>query len=232
MNYTSKQHQLTSTAYEGYGVYEFNVPGHLYTPPGGMGQIPGLPNMPALPSSADAITTQGGLQVVKAEFREAAIGALNQTVLKPDQADINASLITGQASIVLGSVGSGWASDYLAKGYAILAEIATIDGGTPNMLLTKNANAITANAGVGAGYVVVAGPGALLGAAMGPGPSPAPGTEPVPGPLPGPLPAPSPSNGGAVVTAPAATTTPTWVWPAVIGVGALAAIAVAMSMKK
>ena len=113
MNYISKQHKLTSTDYEGLGVYEFGVQGHWDTRQQGMAQFPGMPT--GMPSPEEAITTVGGIQVIKGEYRDIAVGMLDQTTFDFDQPDHNAPMVTGQSSVILGTLGSGWASDYLAK---------------------------------------------------------------------------------------------------------------------
>lgn len=224
MNYTNKHHKLTSTAYEGFGVYEFGVPGHWYTPQQGMAQFPGMPT--GMPSAEEAITTEGGIQVIKGEYRDMSVGMLDQTTFNFDGPDQNAPMVTGQASVILGTIGSGWASDYLAKGYAIMADIATIQGGTPTIMMSKVAADIAANAGAGGRYVVIAAPGPLLGSAQVLAAGPLPSTQ-----GPGlPPPAPAPGNGEAPAQAGAAT--PAWMWPAVIGVGALAIWAVVVASKR
>ncbi len=228
MNYTNNQHQLTSAAYEGYGVFEFNVPGHWYTPNKGMSQFPGIPT--GMPTVEEAVTTQGGIQVVKGEYRDTAIGLLDQTSFTfDDPTHLNAPVVTGQASVILGTIGSGWASEYLSKGYAIMAEIATIEGGAPTIMMTKNAADIAGNAAIGGQYVVVAAPGALLGAAqtLASGPLPSPGA-----PQPTEPPAPALPPSAPAEPAKAAAGAPPWLLPAAIGVGALALILVATRKKK
>jgi hypothetical protein len=192
-----------------------------------MAQFPGMPT--GMPSPEEAITTVGGIQVIKGEYRDIAVGMLDQTTFDFDQPDHNAPMVTGQSSVILGTLGSGWASDYLAKGYAIMADIATIQGGAPTIMMSKIAADIAANAGVGGRYVVVAAPGSLLGSAqvLAAGPLPGPGAPP---PLdPSQFPAPPPG-----VTGPekAEAATPSWLLPVVIGVGALAVLAVVATAKK
>ena len=224
MNYTNNQHRITTTAYEGYGVYEFNVPGHWDTPNSGMSQFPGMPT--GMPSAAEAITIQGGIQVIKSQYRDTAIGLLDQTTFQfDDPSALNAPTITGQASVIFGTIGSGWASDYLSKGYAILAEIATIEGGAPRIILTTDAQTIAQNAASAAGgdHVVVAAPDALLGAAQ----------TLVAGPLPsnGPV-APVPPTNGREPAKAAVAPSPSWLLPAVIGVGVLTLVAVVAVSRK
>lgn len=224
-NYTSAPHRLTSNAYEGYGIYEFNVPGHWYTPSQAMSQFPSLPGLPSLPSPAEAMASEGGIQVLKSQYRDMAVKLLDQMTFKSDGPE-SAPVVTGQATIILGTLGSGWASSYLAKGYAILAEISTIESGAPQILMTKNASDIAGNAVMGGKFVVVASPPALLAAAQTllakPPPKPPNGIV-VPPPIP-------PPNGTQVQakTAP----TPAWMWPAIVGVGALALVAVYSATKK
>lgn len=153
----------THLDYEGFGVYEFSGAPALGGD-GGMGQLPSLPGGASL---EQFVTVEGGIQIVKSENRKMAIGLLDNGNLDIDQEDPNAPRITGQAAAILGTIGSGWASDYLAKGYAVLVDKVSADSGSPQIMLTTVPEDIAGAAMVGGGYVVVDSPPGLLAAAQG-----------------------------------------------------------------
>lgn len=236
--------QLTHNDYQGYGVYEFQTRPSIGSPHrrGGYGQfglaIPGM-----MPDPSTMMVLDGGIQVAKSEYQDMALSMLDQTSFEPD-GDENAPMVTGQANAVLGSVGAGWASEYLESGYAVMVKIDTVQSGSPVVMLANAPGYISDNAARGGAYAVVKAPSALLQAAKAlVAGTPPPGVEP---PYPGgvidldcpagtqetpdgkcvPIPTPSPGPGGAPAPgAKAAAGAPEWMWPAVIAVGAVVLIA-------
>lgn len=152
--------KLTHRDWEGYGVYEFMAPVPAPTVYSGFGFIPG-----GLPDPATLMVTDGGIQVLKSEYRAMALTWLDQTTFDAD-GDVNAPVVTGQANAILGTFGDGWASDFAERGYCIMAKLSSLKGvGTmfaPEMMMASAPGYIADNASVGGEYVVVKCPPALL----------------------------------------------------------------------
>lgn len=202
-NYHPRPHMITARDYEGYGVY---------ASVGQLPQIPGFTLPTELPSMPDKMISVGGIQVVRTEFQQVGITLLDQTTLQLDPGvTAQDPMQMGQASVVFGQLGSGWASDYISRGYAVLVQIATAESGSPLVMLTNAPKYIVDFASDGDGYVLVAGPDALLQAAVQMKQN---GNGVV-------------QNGNGVVIEPpvkngkVATGAPVWMWPAIIGVGAV-----------
>jgi hypothetical protein len=204
---------LTDLDYQGFGVYDYGPP---------MGAF-------SIPSVADLVVVDKGLKVAAAEYRQAAMQLLNGTTLSiskqsPDE-------VHGQAAAIANMLGSGWATDYLNKGFAVLAKIATIESGSPTMLMTKSAATVATVASQAAGaYVVVDAPASVLAAARkGLQAKPPPGQPACPA---GTTLTPTgckPFPGGVEEED---SSLPTWALPALLGVGILAIGALYVSSQK
>lgn len=222
------KHYIDERAFSGYGVYEYGTP---------YGQMPGGLSIPGMPTPEEAITLEGGLKVLKPEYRKMAVGLLDQTTFSID--DEFDGTIFGTANIVFGSLGTGWATQHLQKGFAILGKPETLQSGTPSIVMTTSPQMIADFAspeGPRKGeYVVVDAPPALLAQAQAHAGLPPGGVEPEPkpppGPLPGPLPPPPPPTPPPLPPVKAAAM-PDWVLPVVIGGGALAVVALLVGRKR
>ena len=149
---------LTDSDYQGLGVYDFGPP---------MGQLPGLPKV------ADMVTVEGGLKVIRGQYRAAAVQLLDGMTLKITSE--SPALIRGQAVVIVGVLGSGWASDYIKRGFVVMALISTIESGSPTVLISSDpatiaqaaAAAERVNGVLAADYVIVEGASAPMEAARG-----------------------------------------------------------------
>lgn len=220
------KHTIDERAYSGYGIYEYDTP---------YGQMPGGLSIPGMPTPEQAITLEGGLKVLKPEYRRTAVGLLDQTTFSIDE-DFG-DTVFGKANIILGSLGTGWATQYLQKGFAILGRPETLQSGTPSLALTTMAQTIADFAspeGPRKGeYVVVDAPPALLAKAQALAELPPGGVEPEPVPPLGPPPPPPPPPPTPQPSPPAtAAAMPDWVLLVVIGGGVLAVVALLVTGKK
>jgi hypothetical protein len=201
--------------YEGYGVYEFT------DGMSGYGQLPAGTSIQDVIENMDAyIADVGGIQVAKTEVQQPLIDTLDKMDFVAD-GDETAVTVTGTASFGLLSFGSDFASEFIADGYVVMGNKASVATGTPKMIMTKIASVIADNAYVGGPYVAVGGPMSLLqqaSASLGKGGEPVPPLPPEPSPTPTPSPSPeAPSQ--------AATGGPEWMLPAIVAVGGIALIA-------
>jgi hypothetical protein len=207
--------------FEGYGVYEF-----VGQPLRGYGQLPAGVSLDDVIKNMDAyIANVGGIQVAKTEVQQPVMDLLDKMDFTPD-GDDTAPTVTGTASYVILSLGSDFASEYLADGYAIMGKKDTVAAGAPRMMLTQIASVVAQNAFMGGPYVVVAAPQSLLDQASATlsKPSQPPGTQPPPGTVTPPGTEP-PYTPPAQPPAQARTGAPEWMLPAVVAVGGLALIA-------
>ena len=211
--------------YEGYGVYDFDNPMRGY------GQLPPGVSIDDIVANMDAhIVNVGGIQVAATNVQQPLMDVLDKMDFTPD-GDETLPTVSGQATYMVFSFGSGFATEFREAGYAIMGEKVSVQTGNPRMLLTQIPQVIADNAFMGGPYVVVSAPDSLLAAA-----SQALTAKPPP---------PKPNgNGAPVVTVPpgcyldmeeklvcppaqAEPKLAAWVVPTVIGATALALIAVA-----
>lgn len=206
--------KLTHLDYQGYGVYEFARRSPDRVSRRGYGAL-SLPT--GMPDIAQVMVVADGIQVVRNEYQETGMTLLDGTSFDP-AGDPNASVVSGKASIMVLGSGTGWASDYYNRGYAIMADIASVKAMSPMVLLTTDPAFVAKHAQEGGAYAVIKAPVAVLNQAKalvaGHGEQPVtPPVEP-------------PNVEPPGTTSQASVGTPSWVWPAVIGVGALAVVAI------
>lgn len=199
---------------QGYGVYD-------YAP---MGQFPSLPG---LPSPTALVAVDGGLRITPSQYRQVAIQLLNGTSLANKQESPVA--IQGRATLVINQLGSGWASDLVSKGYAVMLLIDSIASGRPYVMATKDPEAASIMADAITGkYVIVGALPTVLEAAKRSlrnrkFQQPPPGVEDCPPDM-------IKTSQGCQRIAKAGT--PEWLVPAVVGVGVITVAAFFLAKKR
>jgi hypothetical protein len=77
-----------------------------------------------------------------------------------------APVVSGVAAPILGTLGSGWASDYKSKGYVVMISKADMsESKSLSMIMAKNPSDVAATAKAGGAFVIVDGPPAVIASA-------------------------------------------------------------------
>ena len=238
--------ELSDWDYEGYGVYsgygeaepldyDMNGPGVAgYTGMGALA-IPGLENIP------DVVAVQGGLQILSPAAEAIVVAGVNLTNVHvegfgPGETPTGLAVYTATAAFNVSVVPFAWAAEYVGKGYAVTATVASLKSltGTIDLVITNTPQKLAEVARVGGPNLVIDAPPSLVQAAQAllAGPTP-------PQPC-GPDMVMTPSgcqphrlgveNGnGKEVTEPEKDKLPDWVVPVSIGVAILATTAFVMT---
>lgn len=170
--------------YEGVGVYERTDQGPrvseevrwgIYSA-SGMGQMPGTEELMAPLLQTDE---QSGLVVIAYDKQALAVQTLEMMSFQPDASAV-ADPIQGQASFIVVGGGSSWVRDYVAQGYMVMINLASVSTASPRMMMTRDPRTIAQFATRGGGYAMVKGPSelAIQAAAFAAPPAPAPTCPP------------------------------------------------------
>jgi len=153
---------------EGYGVYEHtdqNTPmrdvmlAGIYEP---MGVVPELSTLLA---PLAATVELNGLVVVRTEYRQAAIAAL-ETMKFVQSSAAGVDPVEGNATYVLGGFGgSGWVSSMISAGSVVMVLSQSVQTGSVQLAATKNSALVAKLCVPSGGWVVLGGSDSIVAAA-------------------------------------------------------------------
>jgi hypothetical protein len=167
--------ELSDLDYEGYGVYsgygateslQYDMSGPGVAGYLGMGaiSIPGLDNI-------QLVAESGGLQVLSPQAEPVVIAGLNLMNIQvlgapPGILPTQLPTYTASAAINIGTLGFQWGAEYVAKGYAVTAAIASLKSptGTVDLIITNSPQKLAEVARATGGSALPAGPNVLVGA--------------------------------------------------------------------
>lgn len=150
---------------EGYGVYERTdrhtpmrdvMLAGIYEPVGV------VPELSTLLAPLEATAELNGLVVVRTEYRQAAIAAL-ETMKFVQSSAAGADPIEGNATYVLGSFGgSGWVTSMISAGLVVMVQSQSVQTGSVRLAATKNPSLVAQLCKPGAGWAVLGGSDAIV----------------------------------------------------------------------
>lgn len=167
--------ELSDLDYEGYGVYsgygateslQYDMSGPGVAGYLGMGaiSIPGLEDV-------QLVAESGGLQVLSPQAEPVVIAGLNLMNIQvlgapPGTLPTQLPTYTASAAINIGTIGFQWGAEYVAKGYAVTAAIASLKSptGTVDLIITNSPSKLLEVVRVSGGSAFPAGPNVLVGA--------------------------------------------------------------------
>lgn len=150
---------------EGYGVYERTdrhtpmrdvMLAGIYEPVGA------VPELATLLAPLEATAELNGLVVVRTEYRQAAIAAL-ETMKFVQASAAGADPIEGNATYVLGGFGgSGWVTSMISAGLVVMVQSQSVQTGSVLLAATKNPYIVAQRCKPGAGWAVLGGSDAIV----------------------------------------------------------------------
>jgi hypothetical protein len=150
---------------EGYGVYERtdkNTPMRDVMLAGIYEPIGAVPELSTLLAPLAATAELNGLVVVRTEYRQPAIAALESIKFTLSSA-ASADPIEGDATYVLGGFGgSGWVTSMIGAGLVVMVLMQSVQTGVVHLAATKNPGIVAQLCAIGKGWSVLGGSDAVV----------------------------------------------------------------------